>query len=112
MSRYGNRRSNNKGGDDSSSRSSKRSGGSKYNNNVEFVGLGDLSLPKSQSGDQDVQDIAADLKDMEVKFNLKVFVGRNEEITLRNGDVVMIKFKDYENAKEWVDGKAFLITND
>ena len=95
-----------RGKEESSSRSSKRSSKKEVN----FINLGTLSLPKSLSEDKLANELADDMMDSEFKVNLKVYLGKDAEaIEIRTGDIIMIKFKEYEGDKDWSVGKAFLI---
>lgn len=118
MARYGNRKSSSSkdSSGERSGRGSRRSGGSRGGRNddkqAEFVTLGDMAGVRSREDDDDYQDLTADLMDAEATYSMKVFVGKDETITLKNGDRVMVKFKEYQKAKEWVVGKVFLILED
>lgn len=115
MARYGNRKS--KGSKDSEERSSGRSGrrSSKRNNkkgNDNILNLGSITKVKSKEDDDDYQELTDDLVDSEAGYNFKVYLGDKDEVTLKKGDNVYIKFKEYDKSPDYVVGKVFLMLDD
>lgn len=121
MGRYGGRSaradkgsSNGSGRSRGSSRGRSNSRSSRNNNNnSEFVSLGDLAGPKSKADDKDFQEITDELMDMENSYSAKVYLGpETEQITIKKGDRIMVKFKEYESSPDYVVGKVFLVIDE
>lgn len=68
-----------------------------------FTRIGSLTVPKSAS--DDIAAAAEDLRGSDLKFNCQIYLGKGDnELTLKNGDLLTISFKVSEKDKDFVLG--------
>ena len=82
-------------------------GGRQQEGEFPFTFIGNISMPKSASDDA-CKFVDSELKGSNLTMNAKIYLGKDEnsELVLKNGDMLLIQFKNGERDKDFVIGKV------
>lgn len=71
-----------------------------------FTRVASLTVPKSAPDDM-AEYVHAELKGSEIRLNAQVYLGKGDnELTLKNGDMLLISFKVSDKDKDFVVGNV------
>lgn len=85
-------------------RSGGAGGGDQQNGEFAFTKIADLTVPKS-AGDDVREFVDAELDGTGLTLNAKIYLGKGDnELTLKNGDMLIIRFKKGAKAPEFSKG--------
>lgn len=81
-------------------------GGGQQQGEFPFSRIASITIPKSAGND--VKDfVDNELKNSNLTLNAKIYLGKGDnELTLRNGDTLLIQFKNGDKDKDFVVGRV------